>query len=154
MTINMNEGIFLTHSIKVKNINFEAVLWIWISALPLISCIIYLNSTICPISLSMVYKDREGNGTPLQYSCLENPMDGGAWLAAVHGVAKSRIQLSDFTFTFRHSTDLLITTVNEYGERRERNQERSNIWLGLQSKRSLIEKRNTGRGKNLAGEWK
>ena len=42
----------------------------------------------------------EGNGTPLQYSCLENPMDGGAWCAAVHGVAKSRIRLSDFTFTF------------------------------------------------------
>ena len=42
----------------------------------------------------------EGNGTPLQYSCLENPMDGGAWEAAVHGVAKSRTQLSDFTFTF------------------------------------------------------
>ena len=41
-----------------------------------------------------------GNGTPLQYSCLENPMDGGAWWAAVHGVAKSRTQLSDFTFTF------------------------------------------------------
>ena len=42
----------------------------------------------------------EGNGTPLQYSCLENPMDGGAWWAAVHGVAKSWTQLSDFTFTF------------------------------------------------------
>ena len=42
----------------------------------------------------------EGNGNPLQYSCLENPMDGGAWWAAVHGVAKSRTQLSDFTFTF------------------------------------------------------
>ena len=42
----------------------------------------------------------EGNGTPLQYSCLENPMDGGAWWAAVHGVAKSWAQLSDFTFTF------------------------------------------------------
>ena len=42
----------------------------------------------------------EGNGTPLQYSCLENPMDGGAWWAAVHGVAKSQVQLSDFTFTF------------------------------------------------------
>ena len=40
----------------------------------------------------------EGNGTPLQYCCLENPIDGGAWGAAVHGVAKSRIQLSDFTF--------------------------------------------------------
>ena len=40
------------------------------------------------------------NGTPLQYSCLENPMDGGAWKAAVHGVARSRTRLSDFTFTF------------------------------------------------------
>ena len=42
----------------------------------------------------------EGNGTPLQHSCLENPMDGGAWWAAVHGVAKSRTRLSDFPFTF------------------------------------------------------
>ena len=42
----------------------------------------------------------EGNGTPLQYSCLENPMDGGAWWAAVHGVAKCQTRLSDFTFTF------------------------------------------------------
>ena len=42
----------------------------------------------------------EGNGTPLQYSCLENPMDGGAWWAAVHGVAKSQTRLSDCTFTF------------------------------------------------------
>ena len=42
----------------------------------------------------------EGNGTPLQYSCLENPMDGGAWWATVHGVAKSWTQLSDVTFTF------------------------------------------------------
>ena len=39
----------------------------------------------------------EGNDNPLQYSCLENPMDGGAWEAAVHGVAKSRIQPNDFT---------------------------------------------------------
>ena len=43
---------------------------------------------------------REGNGTPLQYSCLENLMDGGAWWTAVHGVAKSQTRLSDFTFTF------------------------------------------------------
>ena len=42
----------------------------------------------------------EGDGTPLQYSCLENPMGGGAWWAAVHGVAKSRTWLSDFPFTF------------------------------------------------------
>ena len=39
----------------------------------------------------------EGNGNPLQYYCLENPMDRGAWQAAVYGVAKSRIRLSDFT---------------------------------------------------------
>ena len=43
---------------------------------------------------------REGNGNPLQYSCLENPMDRGAWWAAVHGVARSWIRLSDFTFPF------------------------------------------------------
>ena len=42
----------------------------------------------------------EGNGTPLQYSCLENPRDRGAWWAVVHGVAKSWTRLSDFTFTF------------------------------------------------------
>ena len=42
----------------------------------------------------------EGNGTPLQYSCLENPVDRGAWWAAVHGVAKSRTRLSDCTLTF------------------------------------------------------
>ena len=40
------------------------------------------------------------NGSPLQYSCLENPMDGGAWKAAVHGVTEGRERLSDFTFTF------------------------------------------------------
>ena len=51
--------------------------------------------TIGPCCLSS-----QGNGNPLQYSCLENPMDGGAWWAAVHGVAKSRTRLSDFTFTF------------------------------------------------------
>ena len=43
----------------------------------------------------------EGNGNPLQYSCLENPMDGGAWEAIDHGVAKSRTRLSDFTFKVR-----------------------------------------------------
>ena len=42
----------------------------------------------------------EGNGNPLQYSRLENPMDGGAWWAAVHGVTKSRTRLSDFIFIF------------------------------------------------------
>ena len=44
----------------------------------------------------------EGNGNPFQYSCLENPMDGGAWWATVHGVTKCRTWLSDFTLTFNH----------------------------------------------------
>ena len=48
--------------------------------------------------------DGEGDGTPLQYSCLENPMDGRAWWAAVLGVAKSRTRLSGFTFTFHFPT--------------------------------------------------
>ena len=54
---------------------------------------------------------REGNGTPLQYSSLENPLDGGAWWAAVHGVTKSRTQLSDLTFTFHfHSLEKEMAT--------------------------------------------
>ena len=53
----------------------------------------------------------EGNGTPLQYSCLENPMDGGAWWAAVHGVAKSWTRLSDFTFTLHfHASEKEMAT--------------------------------------------
>ena len=51
------------------------------------------------------------NGTPLQYACLENPMDGGAWWATVHGVAKSRTRLSDFTFTFHfHALEKELAT--------------------------------------------
>ena len=52
------------------------------------------------INENLVVLSGEDNGTPLQYSCLENPMDVGAWKAAVHGVAKSWTRLSDFTFTF------------------------------------------------------
>ena len=53
----------------------------------------------------------EGNGTPLEYSCLENPMDGGAWWAAVHGVATSQTRLSDFTFTLHfHALEKEIAT--------------------------------------------
>ena len=52
----------------------------------------------------------EGDGTPLQYSCLADPMDGGAWWATVHGVAKSRTRLSDFTFTFNfHALEKAMT---------------------------------------------
>ena len=59
---------------------------------------IYLGKN--DLRVSKYSEHREGTGTPLQYSCLENPMDGGAWWAVVHEVAKSRTQLSDFTFTF------------------------------------------------------
>ena len=52
------------------------------------------------IIFKYIRMSREGNGTPLQYSCLETPMDGGAWWATVHGVATSWTRLSDFTFTF------------------------------------------------------
>ena len=52
-----------------------------------------------PYDYIVVYSG-EGNGTPFQYSCLENPMDGGTWLATVHGVTKSRARLSNFPFTF------------------------------------------------------
>ena len=53
----------------------------------------------------------EGNGTPFQYSCLENHMDGGAWWATVHEVSKSRTQMSDFTFTFHfHSLEKEMAT--------------------------------------------
>ena len=54
------------------------------------------SSSVCN---SQDMEAREGNGNPLQYSCLENPMDGGAWWAAVHGVAEGRTWLKDFTFT-------------------------------------------------------
>ena len=48
----------------------------------------------------------DGNGNPLQYSCLENPMDRGAWQATVHRVTKSRTRLSEFTFTFRRIREI------------------------------------------------
>ena len=63
-------------------------------------CLKHLDMYIPCISIKVDVDNREGNGTPLQYSCLENPMDGGAWWATVHGVAKSRTWLSDFTFIF------------------------------------------------------
>ena len=63
-------------------------------------CSIFLLS----IYQHLTYDTREGNGNPLQYSCLENPMDEGAWWAAVHRVARSRTRLSDFTFTFHFHT--------------------------------------------------
>ena len=60
----------------------------------------YLLEFAQEVQHNLVYNLGEGDGTPLQYSCLENPMDGGAWQAAVHGVSKSWTGLNNFTFTF------------------------------------------------------
>ena len=63
----------------------------------------------------LLHYSREGDGTLLQYSFLENPMDGGAWWAAVHGVVKSRTQLSDFTFTFHfHALEKEMATHSRF----------------------------------------
>ena len=86
----------------------------------------------------------EGNGTPLQYSCLENPVDGGAWWAAVHGVAKSRTRLSDVTFTFHfHALEkeimwnekafCLERKKNESSERKMRKHASQEWWLRSRS---------------------
>ena len=65
----------------------------------------------------------EGNGNPLQYSCLENPMDGGAWWTTVHGVAKSQTRLSDFTslqvchsFPYKEQASNLTTAVTIHSD--------------------------------------
>ena len=60
-----------------------------------------LSQSLSLYMIMYTYCFREGNGNPLQYCCLENPMDGGAWWAAVHKFPKSRIWLSEFTFIFR-----------------------------------------------------
>ena len=62
--------------------------------------VLYETHLHSPAWEALLQRTGEGNGTPLQYSCLENPMDGGSWQAAVQGVTKSRTRLSDFTFTF------------------------------------------------------
>ena len=81
----------------------------------------YVKAVYCyPAYLTyMQSTSGEGSGTPLQYSCLENPMGGGAWWAAVHGVARSQTQLSDFTFTFHFHAlekEMAITPVFLPGE--------------------------------------
>ena len=66
---------------------------------------------IVPYIFPVLMLSGEGNGTPLQYSCLENPRDGGAWWATVHGVTKSQTRLSDFTFTFHfHAVEKEMAT--------------------------------------------
>ena len=65
-----------------------------------LSFLVFLKECAVFIVRHQTRRPGEGNGTQLQYSCLENPMDGGAWWAAVHGVAKSRTWLNNFTFPF------------------------------------------------------
>ena len=77
--------------------------WFSVWSLSIVGSVV-LNSLAIIIVLQFLFlavsSSWEGNGTPLQYSCLENPTDGGAWWAAVHGVTESRTWLSDFIFTF------------------------------------------------------
>ena len=78
--------------------------WCWVRApRQKTECTHSLGGVVCEFQVfkycwRVEWGGGEGNGTPLQYSCLENPMDRGAWWAAVHGVAKSQRRLSDFTF--------------------------------------------------------
>ena len=76
-------------------------IWVLLKITQLFSLqLIYFKTLYKPNKALSAGYDGEGNGTPLQHSCLENPVDGGAWWASVHGVAKSQTRLSDFTFTF------------------------------------------------------
>ena len=89
------------------------------SGVPLPSLVAVLILLYYSLFLTTAYtNDREGNDNPLQHSCLENPMDGGAWWAAVHGVATSQTQLSDITFTFHfHALEKeMATHSNVLGE--------------------------------------
>ena len=61
-----------------------------------------IHKFMCTQNFRIRIRVFEGNGNPLQHSCLENPMDRGAWWAIVHGVTKSQTRLSDFPFTFFH----------------------------------------------------
>ena len=105
-------NIFVNFSYHKEHISEIEVLWILV-----FNACYFIIHNVCFIDLkknlikdmcvwwfgfwvSLISFKGESNGTPLQYSCLENPMDGGTWWVAVHGVAESRTRLSDFTFTF------------------------------------------------------
>ena len=92
--------LFICFVIKIQHKSI--IIWyvssyVWLISLSMVPL---SPSMLCQVARFNTFYVGERNGTPLQYSCLENPMDGGAWWAAVHGVAKSRRWLSDFTFTF------------------------------------------------------
>ena len=81
-------SLFLKDSVTVER-DRSSCYWLW-----------YQRHTSGEKTEWKIRQSLEGNGNPIQYSCLENPMDRGAWWAVVHWVAKSRTRLSDFTFTF------------------------------------------------------
>ena len=93
---------FSCYSLKNHFLDVQLIFWLfWIKSLIYSECKTFNNIYwFCCFYYSMNIFFGEGNGTPLQYSCLENPMNRGAWWAAVHGVANSWAQLGDFTFTF------------------------------------------------------
>ena len=86
------------------------IFWVTLAQDPYEQFFFQISMILFPIFITLLrdefilnisqYCHGEGNGKPLQSFCLENPMDRGAWWAAVHGVAQSRTRLSDFTFTF------------------------------------------------------
>ena len=88
--------------------------------LPILVCFLHLKLEalkqwrrfgILNFNFKTLYGNGEGDGTPLQYSCMVKPMDGGAWKAAVHGVSKSRSWLSDFSSTFHfHALEKELAT--------------------------------------------
>ena len=92
---------------SIYDIDVAFIHWLsksWIFLWTFLYCITEINLKYCSLwLLNLIICSlfcREGNGTPFQHSCLENPMDRGAWWATVHGVVKSQTRLSDFTFTF------------------------------------------------------
>jgi len=104
----MRVYIYVPQLLNWSIVDLWCVNFCWLSCVYMCVCVcvcvyiyIYTHSFIFfPLEFILVHWIGEGNGNPLQYSCLENPMDGGARLAAVHGGANSRTWLSDFTFTF------------------------------------------------------
>ena len=94
-SLSLLQGIFPTQESSQGLLYCRLILYLLgYQGSPIISTIIYFDAQLSHIWLVV-------DGTPLQYSCLKNPMDRGAWWAAVHGFTKSRTQLSDFTFTFQ-----------------------------------------------------
>ena len=82
-----------------KEYLLNLLLFILFSSIPIYSSCDIPTESIYSFTVSLYLTNGEGNGNPLQYSCLENPMDEGAWWAVVHGVATGRARLRVFTFT-------------------------------------------------------